>query len=39
MHVKDQLLILSKNENFIEGCLTVPYRIKGITKKNFYNLW
>ena len=38
MHVKDQLLILSKNENFIEGCLTVPYRIKGITKKNFYNL-
>ena len=31
-------LTIGLNENFIEGCLTVPYRIKGITKKNFYNL-
>ena len=31
-------LTIGMNDEFIEGDLTIPYRIKGNTKRNFYNL-
>ena len=32
------LLTIGLNEKGIEGLVTVPYKMKGITRKNFYNL-
>ncbi len=31
-------LTVGLNQDFVEGDLTIPYRIKGATKKNFYSL-